>query len=232
MPDDERVAAAWARIETALARALPESLEFLPAPAAAADVDAAEAALGVRLPADFRTSLLVHNGTTWGMPSPVPLDQLYDAAELVEWTGHWRDNASDDPVFDTPGVWAYRIDRSDLHVNGPVRPLVGAPGQVPVGTMNGDVHWYLDLDPPPGGARGQVVRVDVECSMWDVLAPSWAGLLLAYAEDLERYLEDPAGSALHIDRGAGPACEWGTAPDFTGERPAWLRGVQAVDPYA
>jgi cell wall assembly regulator SMI1 len=73
---------------------------------------------------------------------------------------------------------------------------------VVVGDLNGDVHWLLD--------HGQVVRVDVECDQWDVLAPSWTALLHRYAEDLELYAADPASSSLEIDEGLGPAGEWGS----------------------
>jgi len=115
---------------------------------------------------------------------------------------------------------------------GPVRPIVGSAGAVLVGDMNGDVHWFLDLDPAPGGRPGQVVRVDVECSSWVVLAASWTDLLVRYAEDLELHAASPDSSPLEIDQDHGPACEWGSTPtDSWTTRPAWLRDVQALNPY-
>ena len=115
---------------------------------------------------------------------------------------------------------------------GPVRPTVGSAGAVLVGDMNGDVHWFLDLDPAPGGRPGQVVRVDVECSSWVVLAASWTDLLVRYAEDLELHAASPDSSPLEIDQDHGPACEWGSTPtDSWTTRPAWLRDVQALNPY-
>lgn len=191
------VAGAWTRIEAGLNRVLPAALRRLEAPAGEQEIDAVESALGVVLPPDFRASLGIHNGTMWGSPSPVPLECLYDTGEIVEWTRDWRRNAMSEDEF------AHEC------VNGPVRPTVGSAGQVLVGTMNGDVHWFLDLDPAPGGTLGQVVRVDIECAQWDVLAPSWARLLIRYAEDLERYAAAPDSSPLEIDQNLGPACEWG-----------------------
>ena len=57
-----------------------------------------------------------------------------------------------------------------------MRPIVGSPGAVVVDDTNGDAWWLLDFHPAPGGTPGQVVRVDVECASWDVLAPSWTQL--------------------------------------------------------
>jgi cell wall assembly regulator SMI1 len=234
---DERVAEAWARVEAGLGRVLPASVPRLGTPAAVEAIDAAEAALDVSLPPDFRASLRIHNGTTWpdGVrpPSPVPLDCLHDTDGIVEATRMWRDNHHPDPNWDDPEVWAYLVDDGNhLFLNGPVRPIVGSPGAVVVGDMNGDVTWFLDFDPAPGGTPGQVVRVDVELSTWDVLAPSWTQLLIRYAEDLELFATAPDRSALEIDQTCGPACEWGsTPPDSSGTRPAWLLDVQTRDPY-
>lgn len=233
---EARVAEAWARIEAGLSSVLPGSPRQLAAPAEVPAIDAVEAALAVSLPQDFRVSLGIHNGTRWirpgsGQPSPVPLNHLYDTEQIIEATRMWRENHAPDAVFDDPRVWAHLVDSEMICLNGPVRPIVGSTGAVVVGDMNGDVHWLLDLDPAPGGTPGQVVRVDVECSSWDVLAPSWTRLLVRYADDLELMTVDPANSPLAIDQGLGPACEWGTVPDHWGTRPAWLRDVQPRDPY-
>ncbi|MFI6262751.1 SMI1/KNR4 family protein [Micromonospora sp. NPDC051006] len=228
---DEDVADAWARIEASLGRVLPASLGQLGAPAEAQAIDAVETALAVVLPPDVRASLRVHGGTKWGWPSPVPLDYLYDTDEIVEATRMWRTTFDPDPVFDDPRVWAYLVDRNMIQVSGPVRPTLNGADRVFVGTMNGDVHWFLDLDPPPGGTPGQVVRVDPEGTTWHVLAPSWRQLLVRYAEDLELFATAPDDSGLEIDQEAGPACEWGATADSPGIRPAWLRDVEPLNPY-
>ncbi|MET8372386.1 SMI1/KNR4 family protein [Micromonospora profundi] len=235
---DKGVTEAWRRIEAGLSRVLPASLRQLKAPAPVQAIDAVEAALAVPLPQDFRASLRIHNGTKWRydsgqlQPSPVPLDYLYDTNEIIEMTRMWRDNYHPEPEWDDPQVWAYLVDQGEhLWLNGPVRPIIGSPGAVVVGDMNGDVRWLLDFDPAPGGTPGQVVRVDVECATWDVLAPSWTQLLVRYAEDLELFAADPDKSPLEIDRLAGPECEWGSTPsDSWGVRPAWLQNVQARSP--
>ena len=89
--------------------------------------------------------------------------------------------------------------------------------------MNGDVYWLLDLDPPPGGTPGQVVRVDPECQRWDVLAPSWTRLLDRYADDL-------GNGAVPVHPSVGPECEWGIPAGERSTRPDWLRGVEAREP--
>jgi len=235
---DERVTEAWSRVEAGLRRVLPASLQQLNSPATIAAIDAAEAALGVPLPPDFRASLCIHNGTDAGpalpspAPSPVPLECLYDTNLIIERTRMWRNGGERDPNWDDPQVWAYMVDQGMLSVHGPVLPMIGSPGTVVVGDMNGDVWWLLDVDPAPGGLPGQVVRVDVECASWDVLAPSWTELLFRYAVDLELFAADPDSSTLQIDD-RGPACEWsgGRSSASPGARPAWLLDVQARDPY-
>lgn len=235
---DERVAEAWGRVEAGLGRILPDSLRQLNAQATVREIDAVEAALAIPLPRDFRASLRIHNGTDPGSslplpaPSPVPLTYLCDTNAIIEMTRMWRDNHHPEPEWDDPQVWAYLVERKMLWLNGPVRPIIGSPDAVVVGDMNGDVQWLLDFDPAPGGTPGQVVRVDVECASWDVLAPSWTQLLVRYAEDLELYAADPDSSKLKIGH-LGPACEWGSTPaDSWGMRPAWLQDVQPRSPYA
>nr|WP_277605720.1 SMI1/KNR4 family protein [Glycomyces sp. L485] len=224
----ENVANAWARVEEALNRVLADSLRLLAGPAEVREVDAVDAVLGVTLPLDFRASMCVHNGSKSGDPSPVPLDYLFNTADIVELTQAWH--SEEDPDLDDPRVMACLIDEGMIHVNGPVRPTSSLAGRVVVGTMNGDVNWFLDLDPPEGGTPGQVVRMDVESFEWDVLAPSWTQLLVRYAEDLERFAADPDSSPLLIEEEGGPACDWGVAPVYKLPRPAWLRDVRARQP--
>lgn len=222
------VAGAWARVEAALRRVLPDALPSLAGPAEVREIDAIEAALGVTLPQDFRASLRVHNGSNFSGPSPVPLDYLFNTGDIVELTRAW--DSGGDPDLDDPRAMAYYVDAGEIHVNGPVRPTSSLAGRVVVGTMNGDVIWFLDLEPPEGGTPGQVVRLDLECGQWDVLAPSWTQLLGRYAEDLERYADDPGSSTLDIREDSGPACEWGVDPVYELPRPAWLRDVEARRP--
>jgi hypothetical protein len=56
---------------------------------------------------------------------------------------------------------------------------------VPIGSFNGDVFRYVDMDPAPGGTVGQVIEVDPEAVSWRVLAPSFGDLLARFADALE-----------------------------------------------
>ncbi|GAA1659804.1 hypothetical protein GCM10009830_00960 [Glycomyces endophyticus] len=225
---DVRVARAWDRVETALARVLPDSVRLLAPPAEPERIVAVESTLGLRLPPDFRASLLRHDGSLPGTPGPVPLEYLFDTGEIIELTQAW--DSDEDPDLDDPAVIARLIDKGVLHVDGPVRPGSSLSDRVVVGTINGDVNWFLDLEPPQGGTSDQVVRVDMECGQWDVLAPSWTDLLHRYAGDLERFADDPGSSSIRIGDGLGPDSLWGTSPEYRTSRPEWLRGVEARDP--
>ena len=66
----------------------------------------------------------------------------------------WRDRYHSDLglEWDDPQVWAHEVDTNILSLNGLVRPIIGSPGTVVVGDVNGgDVQWLLDFDPAPGG---------------------------------------------------------------------------------
>lgn len=117
----EAVADAWKRVEAALSRVLPGSLPMLAAPADPQEIDAIETGLGVALPPDFRASLRIHNGSALGEYSPVPLEYLFDAREIVERTQMY--GSDEDPDLDNPPVMACLIDRGMMHVKGPVRPV-------------------------------------------------------------------------------------------------------------
>lgn len=110
-------------------------------------------------------------------------------------------------------------------------PHRGQPSPVPLECLY-DTSGIVTATRMWRGNHGQVVRVDVECSSWVVLAASWTELLVRYAEDLELHAASPDSSPLEIDQDCGPACEWGSIPtDSWTTRPAWLRDVRALNPY-
>jgi cell wall assembly regulator SMI1 len=78
-----RVAAAWRRIEAALAKIDPEFVERLGKPVAEAEIAALEASLGIPLPGDLRASLAHH----WPKPDcRWPFDSHYPRA-VAKWRG-------------------------------------------------------------------------------------------------------------------------------------------------
>ena len=67
---------------------------------------------------------------------------------------------------------------------GLVKPVFFYSQRVPFAQLNGDVIWYLDLDPAPGGRVGQVVEEDAENLRLRVIADSLERLLEKYAQDI------------------------------------------------
>lgn len=158
------------------------------------------------------------------------MDYFCDTEQIVEQTGWCAQDP--DPVWDRPEVWAHQVDHKEIWLHGPVRPTMAQAGRVLVGTMNGDVNWFLDLEPPLGGTPGQVIAVDIESATWEVVASSWRELLVRYADDLEQFRIDPASSALEIDSEVGPGCEWRRTHGPASVRPVFLQDVRAQDPHA
>ncbi len=86
---------------------------------------------------------------------------------------------------DISSKWKADIEDGIIAVHGNVKPLLGSDHWIPISQMNGDIHRYLDFDPPEGGNAGQVIEVDPEGCTHRVLAVSLADFLEAYADDLE-----------------------------------------------
>lgn len=82
----EAVREAWARIDAWMRAHAPDSYEELAPPAGPAAVEAAQAELGVRFPADLLASLACHDGLRhWA--NCLPVRPPLPVSEIV---GHWR----------------------------------------------------------------------------------------------------------------------------------------------
>ncbi|MFJ6482214.1 hypothetical protein ACIQK6_19130 [Streptomyces sp. NPDC091682] len=85
------VRSSWDRIDGWLREHAPTSYENLARPADAGAVEAAQAEMGLRFPADLVDSLLCHDGLLrWGSVLPGPPPQ--SVAQIV---AHWRDAQRD-----------------------------------------------------------------------------------------------------------------------------------------
>jgi cell wall assembly regulator SMI1 len=178
----------WARLEKWAKSRAKTSLR-LRAGASEKAVTAAEKKMKLRFPADFRASLLCHDGQEtndaeakayqdehggfcgfeW-MPGCSPLATL-DA--IVEQWEDEQENVSED---DEPEV----IEKGLLHnvMSHPRRiPIAGTP------YWDGD-NTYIDLFPGPKGAEGQLVTFVTECDLV-VLGPSIGAALELYVQALE-----------------------------------------------
>jgi cell wall assembly regulator SMI1/predicted DNA-binding WGR domain protein len=148
------MAALWARLEAFVAET-PMTLDLRP-PATAAAIRAAERTIGLPFPADFRASLLVHDGQepgdgddeqtfSWltGHPRLASLDRL-----VAAWQGDCKSFAkfhADEPATEIEG--------------GRLLHYLWHPRRIPIA---GNPWWdqdntYLDFLPGPRGVAGQLV---------------------------------------------------------------------------
>lgn len=167
------IATVWAAIESWCEASSPGLLAALNGPASRADIDAL-AATGLPLPAAFVESLARHDGEADDVESGLFAGSgaLLPAARIPDVRDRLRDALADGPG-----------DAGGLAI-GPVRTMAYNERWLPIADRNGDVTWFLDFDPAPGGTAGQVIRVDLECNEWVVCAPSFEAYLAAFLDEL------------------------------------------------
>ena len=152
-----------------------------------------EAHIGARLPKDVRDLYLLADGQVdifkvEEVPAGkvvAPLFGGYEFNTLVEVAFHWsswreiRDQS-------TPDELANDFD-SHVEVRGsdPVRKLYTHAAWIPFATDGGGNSLALDLDPAPGGTRGQVIVIGSDEDVRRVLAPGIAAFLAGLAQMLE-----------------------------------------------
>jgi cell wall assembly regulator SMI1 len=188
MTDD--IESLWHRIDAALARCAPAVRESLAGPAREKDLAALEKDLGVALPEDLRRSWSVHDGQGEDAEDAAlfcdfPFHSVATVREARKETRELAKMLGQLKQVDDPVAWAAMVADGIGFVEGPVKARDYNPLWVPISSFNGDVFRYIDLDPAPGGERGQVIEVDPEAVSWRVLAPSFGALLARYAEALE-----------------------------------------------
>ena len=142
------------------------------------DIAAAEKKLGFKLPADYRESLLLHDGQEtepdfpW-MPGCSPLQPLHAILE------RWAEEREQEEEF--PGSGEDSADDArmlDGLYNAKRVPIAGTQW------WDGD-NTYVDLAPGSKGKVGQVISFVTECDL-TVLGPSFRATLERYATFLEQ----------------------------------------------
>ncbi len=180
------VADCWARIEAWLAGHNPALHRSLRPPAAGADLAALEAAVGAGLPADFRDSWRVHDGTGDVEGNLVPARDapgdvygnatmpggyyLMPCSEIASEWQSWKRLAD-------VGEFAGRESRGGRGV----QRAWWHPGWVPFASNGGGDSICLDLAPGPGGTAGQVITMSHETAEREVLASSFGRWLAGVA---------------------------------------------------
>jgi len=176
----------WQQLESWAGEHAPAMLEDLNPGAADEQLAALEETLGLRLPEDFKTSLSVHDGENDGWPSRVFADMgaYLPAERIVEHVQMHQQVARQIGIEFSDEERAEQMEEGIITVDGPVKPSFFEPGWVPILDCNGDVFWALDFSPAEGGVKGQVIRVDLECTEWSVVAPDFRRFLSDYVEAL------------------------------------------------
>ncbi len=187
--NDNEIVSQWRRLEAWATANSPEMLSGLDAPATMGQIEALEAELGANLPADFRASLEVHDGEVGEARLWLRGGLLLSLREI---SNVWRMEG---------GTTESRIDNlspaddEEFVFDGPVKAYYHNPRWIPFMQLEGIRTWYLDLDPAPGGAVGQVITVDPDAGRWCVVATSFSDLLSDYVDQLEEGKASPDGDA-------------------------------------
>ena len=195
MSTPDEVYALWQRLEAWAAANAAVMLSELRGPAEPEALARFEAMSDLALPEGLRASLLLHDGEEGSRYCCAWADagELFGTTEILE---HWHrmQQMAEEP---DPEEIAKSMREGLIEVEGPVWAVACHKAWIPFMALNGgDVSWYVDLVPAPGGTPGQVIEVDLECGRWRVRAPSFEAFLADYVGALEggEYPErDPDG---------------------------------------
>jgi cell wall assembly regulator SMI1 len=166
MVTEDRIRVVWSAIGIELLRQKSGKRidEMLLPPAELNAVDDLEKNLHVILPADYKRSLSIHEGTEYWV-------WLWDAVSLGDLNyvfTSWRDNIKES---------SHPSQRNTkLIPHGQVRDCMFDALWIPVAANNG-IPICLDLNPAPGGKLGQVIYVDWEDGTVKVIASSFLEFL-------------------------------------------------------
>lgn len=165
--DPAAVTDAWARIDAWLRLHSPASYKLLAGPADPAEIEAAEAAMGLCFPQELLASLACHDGLAhWTVL--LPLKPPLSVAQIVE---SWQ------MYMDIQG------DLEDQPEPGSLDPVWWHPLWVPFGELDSDAQ-VIDLREGPGqGALSMTYHDDI-----GLVPPSWPSLA-AYLQEVADVLE-------------------------------------------
>lgn len=176
-----QIAELWRRLEAYVASIGAPALALAAEGASEKAIAAAEKAMGVELPDDYRASLLLHDGQDGKQPFP--------------WMPGCAPLASVDDIVEMHARMLKKVPKREPTV-APESKLKGGmarAARIPIGE-----RVFLDLDPGPAGTRGQLVAA---VSDTDLVAidTSFAAALERWVSALERgiWVYSAAANAVH-----------------------------------
>ncbi len=155
------VARSWSRILAWYDAHTPAGTLRLCPGATEQEITELEALVGTRLPDDFRESYSLANGTCRGWllyhGSLLPLTGIMAAWQTYrQWQAEWGYGTG--PEFQPRQLQCAEI-----------KPVWWTPLRLPLTDNGGGDHDMLDLDPAPGGTRGQIIHMSHEVGPTELL---------------------------------------------------------------
>jgi len=148
--------------------------------ASEADIAAAETALGLAFPADFRASLRIHDGEDRQQWRQCVRWMINDSflLSLDEILSHWNLQQT---YF---AKWGEEFG-DECHDQERIRNVIFHPRRIPIANgLDEESGLWLDFTPGPAGVAGQVIMDITECE-FIVPAPSFHAFLMRYLELLQ-----------------------------------------------
>lgn len=168
--------AIWERLEAALKAAAPEVKKSLRKGTTDAKLSKLGQQIGAELPADLRSTLLLHDGQKDDGDGIIPEDFV------EEWGGEFLLM----PVAEIATAWAMWKELTDCgeftgRVSNPGKGALAvwwSPGWIPFATDGGGDYLCVDVTPAKGGTVGQVIHLKHDGGDRPVLSKSLAKYLL------------------------------------------------------
>lgn len=136
-------------------------------PASPVEIEAAEAAMRVRLPAEVRAAYRRFNGVkrdgfsqsaSARPPGPALFVNSYDWVDLESMVKLWRMMEDMDADFKATGVWS-GVPSRGFAPHHKVRPIPWHPKWIPIGDHGTFDKVCIDLAPGKAGVRGQIIYI-------------------------------------------------------------------------
>lgn len=175
----QTIRSAFEALKIAVATVAPNSIENLNPPATQEQLSEIQERVPL-LPADWVEILSLHEGEemiSWISMFPNGM-QLMTVNHILE---NIRYAESNEEYDGTDLVLSGQMDRPI----GPVKPISLSKKRVPFAHINGELIWYFDFDPAPGGRAGQIIYEDLEGSVLSLVANSLDHLFEQYQNGLK-----------------------------------------------